>query len=308
MTHILPGGMTEPVILSLRKIPPGSTKRKRDVEDQRIHSHRHDLRPLRAFCARGGLRGGRRRAGRRRAHLGSSDGGRCGFQRRPDQDRGGRGGLRDRRAMTAAAPRLAGFAVALAVLFGIGALAGGVFDPAPPNASPQRPAAARQAMAGMAQTDQDGAGGSAVKMGVRGLAVSAEGLRMVVDTPVFEPGRTRELRFRVLDDRERALRDYDVQHTKRMHLIVVRRDLSGFQHLHPRLAADGTWRVPLRLDAAGSYRVFADFSHDDTPVTLGSDLTVDGRFSARQLPAPRLETAAGDYQVRLVAAKAAPGR
>jgi hypothetical protein len=189
--------------------------------------------------------------------------------------------------MTAAAPRLAGFAVALAVLFGIGALAGRVFDPAPPNASPQRPAADRQAMAGMAQTDQHGAGGSAMKMGVRGLAVSAEGLRMVVDTPVFEPGRTRELRFRVLDDRGRALRDYDVQHTKRMHLIVVCRDLSGFQHLHPRLAADGTWRVPLRLDAAGSYRVFADFSHDDMPVTLGSDLTIDGRFSARQLPAPK---------------------
>ena len=210
--------------------------------------------------------------------------------------------------MTAAAPRLAGFAVALAVLFGIGALAGGVFDPAPPNASPQRSAADRQAMAGMAQSDQHGAGDSAMQMGVRGLAVSAEGLRMVVETPVFEPGRTRELRFRVLDDRGRALRDYDVQHTKRMHLIVVRRDLSGFQHLHPRLAADGTWRVPLRLDAAGSYRVFADFSHDDTPVTLGSDLTVDGRFSARQLPAPRLETAAGDYQVRLVAPKAAAGR
>ena len=40
-----------------------------------------------------------------------------------------------------------------------------------------------------------------------------------------------------------AVRDFDVEHTKRMHLIVVRRDLTGFQHLHPTQAADGTWTV-----------------------------------------------------------------
>ena len=45
-----------------------------------------------------------------------------------------------------------------------------------------------------------------------------------------------------------------------MHLIVVRRDGTGFQHLHPELGADGTWRAPIALDDAGAYRVFADFS------------------------------------------------
>ena len=47
-----------------------------------------------------------------------------------------------------------------------------------------------------------------------------------------------------------------------MHLIVVRRDLTGFQHLHPEMAADGTWSTRVRLADAGSYRVFADFAHD----------------------------------------------
>ena len=36
------------------------------------------------------------------------------------------------------------------------------------------------------------------------------------------------------------MRDFDVEHEKRMHLIVARRDLTGFQHLHPTQAADGT--------------------------------------------------------------------
>ena len=44
-----------------------------------------------------------------------------------------------------------------------------------------------------------------------------------------------------------------------MHLIVVRRDLTGFQHLHPRQAADGAWSADSRSREAGAYRVFADF-------------------------------------------------
>ena len=47
--------------------------------------------------------------------------------------------------------------------------------------------------------------------------------------------------------RDRTVRAFDVEHAKRMHLILARRDLSGFQHLHPRQAADGSWSVRARL-------------------------------------------------------------
>lgn len=49
---------------------------------------------------------------------------------------------------------------------------------------------------------------------------------------------------------------FDVQHDKRMHLIVARRDLSGFRHGHPELNAGGTWRVASPLDGPGTYRAF----------------------------------------------------
>jgi hypothetical protein len=71
-----------------------------------------------------------------------------------------------------------------------------------------------------------------------------------------------------------------------MHLIVVRRDMTGFQHLHPVQRADGTWSVPATLRAAGSYRVFADFSVNGKPYTLADDLTVDGAVRSLALPAP----------------------
>jgi hypothetical protein len=83
-------------------------------------------------------------------------------------------------------------------------------------------------------------------------------------------------------------------------VIVVRRDGRGFQHLHPELASDGTWSVAVTLPEAGTYRVFADFSHDSEARTLAADLTVDGDARYRALPEPAATVGTGDgYSVRL---------
>ena len=50
-----------------------------------------------------------------------------------------------------------------------------------------------------------------------------------------------------------------MEHEKRLHFIAVRRDFTGFQHVHPKLADDGTWTDDLDL-TPGQWRVFADFS------------------------------------------------
>jgi hypothetical protein len=117
------------------------------------------------------------------------------------------------------------------------------------------------------------------------------------------------LRFRVVDDRGRTVRDFDVEHTKRMHLIVARRDLTGFQHLHPRQNEDGVWATTVRLPAAGSYRVFADFAHRGEATTLAGDLRVDGAADLRALPAPAATAVSdGGDDVRLDAARVRPAR
>jgi len=85
-----------------------------------------------------------------------------------------------------------------------------------------------------------------------------------------------------------------------MHLIVVRRDMSGFQHLHPKLAPDGTWRTPIEIGAAGSYRVFADFKREGESHTLAADLSVDGPLDSRPLPPVAGSADAGDgYRVAI---------
>jgi hypothetical protein len=190
-----------------------------------------------------------------------------------------------------AAPKLAGFAGALALLLGGGALAGELTQPSPPRTSTEPE---------MTEMPTD--------LKVRGLAVADNGLRLVVSNPDFTRGRAQALRFRVVDDENKTVRGFDVEHTKRMHLIVVRRDLTGFQHLHPVQQADGSWTTPLRLDASGSYRVFADFSHDEEPTTLAADLRVDGTAELEPLPAPAAKAVTADgYTVRMHAGQAKAG-
>ena len=203
-----------------------------------------------------------------------------------------------------AGARLAGFGAALVVLLAAGALAGTVLDPHPDAA------AEPEGHGGEAVTAHGAHGGAGhAPAAVRGLAVAADGLRLVVEQPELRRGRTETLRFRIVDDHGSAVRDFDVEHARRMHLIVVRRDLTGFQHLHPTMGADGTWSTPLRLTDAGSYRLFADFSHAGEPRTLASDLRVDGDADLRPLPAPRPTAVSdGGHEVRLAASDVRAGR
>jgi hypothetical protein len=173
-----------------------------------------------------------------------------------------------------ATTKLIGFAVGLAVVFGAAALAGGAVGPLRDEADTEEPH-------GMERE----AHGEAVQS-VRGLAVSDRGLTLQLARTRFQRDTPSNLAFRIVDRRGRTVSDFDVEHTKRMHVIVVRRDMTGFQHLHPTQAADGTWSVPVTLRDAGSYRVFADFSANGTPHTLADDLTVDGQVRSRDLPAP----------------------
>jgi hypothetical protein len=196
--------------------------------------------------------------------------------------------------------KLAAFATLLAVLLGASALAGAAIGPdREEDAAPSEPEEHTDMTSASEGASDRGAHAKAADP-VRGLAVADDGLHVVVDDPELRRGREQTLRFRIVDEHGETVRDFDVGHEKRMHLILARRDLTGFQHLHPEQAADGTWSARVRLATAGSYRLFADFSHDDEARTLASDLRVDGAADLRPLPAPTPTAVSdGGYDVRL---------
>lgn len=152
----------------------------------------------------------------------------------------------------------------------------------------------------------DEMGGHADHMGgadaaaVRGLAVSSGGLTLSMERTEVPRGRPTELAFRVVGAGGSPIRNFEVEHEKRMHFIVVRRDLTGFQHLHPELSGDGTWRTRATLPEAGSYRVFADFKTAGRNETLAADVAVDGTVDWHAVPSPTdLARTDDGYDVRM---------
>ncbi len=205
---------------------------------------------------------------------------------------------------TSAPLRLVLFAAALAAVFGASVLAGGAVGPAPK--ADAEPAHAGGEGESAAHGEASGTHGAA--RAVRGLASAGDGMRLVVEDPELRRDRPEPLAFRIVDARDKTVRHFDVGHTKRMHLIVARRDLTGFQHLHPVQRADGAFETRVRLPEAGSYRLFADFARDGEPQTLASDLRVDGAADLRALPAPAPGAVSdGGYDVQLASGAAHPG-
>ena len=135
-----------------------------------------------------------------------------------------------------------------------------------------------------------------------------EELRLEVQETELPRNRTTRVGFRIVGPDGREVENFQVEHDKPMHLIVVRRDLTGFQHLHPELHDQGEWATDITLPDAGSYRVFTDFNRDGESHTLEADLTVPGEAVYRPLPPPAADADTGDgYQVRLAGAPSKAG-
>ncbi|HUR05922.1 MAG TPA: hypothetical protein VM347_25475 [Nonomuraea sp.] len=132
-----------------------------------------------------------------------------------------------------------------------------------------------------------------------GLQVSENGYTLTPLTTTITPGAPTDFRFTVTGPDGKAVTDYQVQHDKKLHFIVVSRDLGSFQHLHP-VEADGAWSVKLTLPAAGSYRAFADFAPTGgSALTLGADLFAAGEYAPKALPQASRTAGVDGYTVTL---------
>ncbi|GAA3511864.1 hypothetical protein FHR32_008378 [Streptosporangium album] len=203
--------------------------------------------------------------------------------------------------------KLGAYVLGLAVIFGgalgAGSAVGAVGTPAadghrPHTASPPtQPADGRGTHAGPETGQADSATAAHIP---GGLQVSQDGYTLTPETTKITPGQATGFRFTVTGPDGRPVTGYQIQHDKKLHFIVVSRDLDDFQHLHPELLGDGVWSVKLTLPEAGAYRAFADFAPEGgTGMTLGADLYADGDHTAKALPAASRTSTVDGYSVTL---------
>ena len=134
-----------------------------------------------------------------------------------------------------------------------------------------------------------------------GLMIARDGYRLALTRARLAPSGETPISFRILGPDGHAVTAYTPAHGKELHLIAVRRDLTGFQHVHPERAADGTWSTTIDTATPGSYRLFADFvpAARGAGLTLGADVAVAGPYRPAALPADSRVDRVGDYAITL---------
>lgn len=146
-------------------------------------------------------------------------------------------------------------------------------------------------MAGMKHTASDD-----------GLAAEKNGYRFSTASPVLPVGKAAAYRFTITGPDGKPVTAFSVEQTKRLHFYAIRSDLTGFQHIHPTMASDGTWTAPLTALQPGIWRMYASFTPDSGPdkgedFVLSTTTTVPGTAPSTALPKASASTTVDGYTV-----------
>ncbi len=192
------------------------------------------------------------------------------------------------------ATRVAAYGAALVVVLGGGYLIGDLTDW---GSSGARAQVHSERVGGMDMDMGPDMSMPASEVSPGGLRSSEAGYTLSLPGTAPRAGDQR-LSFTIAGPDGKPVTRYETAHEKQLHLIAVRRDFSGFQHVHPVLdATTGTWQVRVGL-TPGAWRVFTDFvPHGGKAITLGHDLLVPGDPGAVALPQPVRSAKVDGYTV-----------
>lgn len=159
--------------------------------------------------------------------------------------------------------------------------------------------------AGHTMPDGTGMAGMDMSQVGDGMQATVNGYTLAAVKAPAKPDQAGKLTFRI-DGPNGVQKDYTRQQSKLMHTYLVRKDLTGYQHIHPAIdPATGIWSVDLTIPEPGPYRVIAEFEaltpdgNFDERI-LGTDFTVAGAYKPSTAAPASLNTASVDgYELAL---------
>ncbi len=137
-----------------------------------------------------------------------------------------------------------------------------------------------------------------------GLSSSQSGFTLVPATTTIAADTPGTFTFTITNPDGAPVTHFVPEQTRLMHFYVIRSDLSGFSHLHPTMARDGTWTVSLPAMPPGDWRAYTQFtvthpSDVTLPLVLSVALSVPGLATRQPIAAPSNTATADGYTVTL---------
>lgn len=97
-----------------------------------------------------------------------------------------------------------------------------------------------------------------------------------------EAKKNTTVQIQVKDAKGKLVEKFDITHEKQLHLIIVSKDLSFFNHIHPMYKGNGLFEIKTQFPAGGEYKLYADFVPTGGSATTKSEwVKVEG-----QIPSP----------------------
>ena len=118
-----------------------------------------------------------------------------------------------------------------------------------------------------------------------GLSATDVGYRLQMAEPTGKPGDDQFVEFLISGPDGNPVPGYTEIDGALMHLVAVRRDLTGFQHIFPEQGEGASWWAVLNL-TPGPWRLVAEFQPTalGRTIVLGTDLTISGNYRPQPLP------------------------
>ena len=128
-------------------------------------------------------------------------------------------------------------------------------------------------------------------------------MQFTSSSQTIEAGKATTLSFIPKNkDNNSATVPLDVEHEKKIHLIIVSEDLSWFNHIHPEYQADGSYTVTETFPNGGNYILFADYKPTGS-THQAEKIQVSVKGKAKQpvtYSEPKLTSKVDGYEVKFV--------
>lgn len=118
-----------------------------------------------------------------------------------------------------------------------------------------------------------------------GLSATDAGYRLQMAESTGHPGDDQFVEYLITGPDGNPVPGYTEIDGAPMHLVAIRRDLTGFQHIFPEQGEGASWWAVLNL-TPGPWRLIAEFQPTalGRTVVLGTDLTTSGDYQPQTLP------------------------